>query len=107
MLSLPCSYNALLADRAELEARYEGRLRGAEEASAAQLAALDGQFQQKLIHEMDRYAELAAAKEALNARWVAAWSPPLLPLLLRPPWCPEQHACSCIRCRVCRLGASS
>ena len=68
--SLPCSYNALLADRAELEARYEARLHGAEAASAAQLAALDGQFQQKLLHEMDRYAELAAGKEALNARWV-------------------------------------
>ena len=68
--ALPRSYNALLADRAELEARYEARLRGAEASSAAQLAALDAQFQQKMLHEMDRYAELAAGKEALNARWV-------------------------------------
>lgn len=29
------------------------------------------QFQQKLIHEMERYQELADSKEALAARWAA------------------------------------
>ena len=92
--ALPCSYNALLADRAELEARYEARLRGAEQASAAQLAALDGQFQQKLIHEMDRYAELAAGKEALNARWGGCSGAA----------CGDEELHACLR--NCRLGAS-
>lgn len=39
----PRSYNALLADRAELEARYEARLRAAEEQASAQVVALDSQ----------------------------------------------------------------
>ncbi len=41
--SLPRSYNALLADRAELEARYEARLRAAEEQASVQVVALDSQ----------------------------------------------------------------
>ena len=63
-----CRYNALLADRAELEARYEARLRAAEEQAAAQLVALDAQFQQKLICEMERLQELQQSKEALNPK---------------------------------------
>lgn len=44
--ALPCRYNKLLVDRTELEERYEGRLRTAEETSSAQVVALDAQFQQ-------------------------------------------------------------
>ena len=36
----------------------------------AQLAALDGQYQQKIIAELERYQELVREREALNRRWV-------------------------------------
>jgi hypothetical protein len=66
------SYAALLADRAEADRRHEARLAAAEEASAAQLVALDSHFQAKLVHEMERLRELGAAKDELNARRVQA-----------------------------------
>lgn len=61
-------YDALLADSADQGRQFEARLAAAEEAGAAQLLALDTQFQAKLVAEMERLRDLGAAKDDLNAR---------------------------------------
>ena len=66
-----CRYDRLLGDRNALEVAYEERLRAAEEKHAAQLDALDGQYQQKLIAEMERYQDLQKEREAAAAKWEA------------------------------------
>jgi hypothetical protein len=38
-------------------------------AQQAQLAALDDQYQAKVLTEIQRYEELVREKDALNARW--------------------------------------
>jgi hypothetical protein len=48
----------------------EEKLKALEARSASQLAALDGQYQSRMMAEVERYQQLLQEKEALNERWV-------------------------------------
>ncbi|KAI8472173.1 MAG: hypothetical protein J3K34DRAFT_519934 [Monoraphidium minutum] len=62
-------FEMLLGEKNEQEMEYEEKLKSAEGRAAAQLAALDGQYQAKLMAEVERYSSLLQEKEALNERW--------------------------------------
>jgi hypothetical protein len=48
----------------------EEKLKALEARSASQLAALDAQYQSRMMAEVERYQQLLQEKEALNERWV-------------------------------------
>ena len=50
--------------------RYcEEKLKQSEERHAQQMAALELQYQQKIMTEVERYQQLLQEKELLNERW--------------------------------------
>ena len=70
---------------------YEEKLRASEARAAAQLAALDAQYQGRLMGEVERYSALAQEKEALNERRAGVmfggfWTAFITPL--PPAWPP-------------------
>ncbi|KAK9915002.1 hypothetical protein WJX75_003504 [Coccomyxa subellipsoidea] len=62
-------FDQLQLAKFEKEVKFEHELREAVERHQAQLAALDDQYQAKVLTEIQRYEELVREKDALNARW--------------------------------------
>lgn len=51
-----------------MELEYEDKLRVAQDRGQQQLNALDSQYQQKIMGEVERYQQLVQEKELLNER---------------------------------------
>lgn len=51
-----------------MELEFEEKLRLTQEKSRQQLNALDSQYQQKILNEVERYQQLTQEKDTLNTK---------------------------------------
>lgn len=55
-------------EKNDMELEFEEKLRLTQEKSRQQLNALDSQYQQKILNEVERYQQLTQEKDTLNTK---------------------------------------